>query len=246
MPEPGLPITIAHHALPPSMLPPPLLTGRLPLQGLTLLAVEDSRFCCEALRQLCQRSGARLRRAESLSAALAHLRLYRPDLVIVDLGLPDGRGEDLIRALSGDGMETGPVVLGCSAAAGGRALALSAGAVGFIDKPLPGLRDFQAAIQAALKGRQIAAAPGGPDRTDPQALRDDLLRICRALRRGQDQTSRDWLSGFLTGLARQSGDPVLAELAAALRRGLPVAPALEELIGKQIRGSTSLLPGTGC
>ena len=57
-----------------------------PLRGITILAVEDSRFASEALRLMCNRLGARLRRAETLSAAHSHLRLYRPDLVIVDLG----------------------------------------------------------------------------------------------------------------------------------------------------------------
>ena len=39
------------------------LTGRAqdrPLQGVTLLAVEDSRFACEALRLMARRAGARL------------------------------------------------------------------------------------------------------------------------------------------------------------------------------------------
>ncbi len=82
------------------LLPPGPVAGRLPLQGLTLLAVEDSRFASDALRLLSQRSGARLRRAESLEAAWAHLRVYRPDVILVDLGLPDGRGETLIRRLA--------------------------------------------------------------------------------------------------------------------------------------------------
>eukprot|EP01031_Cornospumella_fuschlensis_P014764 gene14764-18040_t len=68
----------------------------LPLQGVTILAVEDSRFACEALRLIARRAGARLRRAETMAAARDHLRVYRPDVVLIDLGLPDGRGDALI------------------------------------------------------------------------------------------------------------------------------------------------------
>ena len=67
--------------------------------GLTVLVVEDSRFACEALRLLCMRSGARIRRADTLRAAYRHFRVYRPTVVVVDLGLPDGNGIDLIAEL---------------------------------------------------------------------------------------------------------------------------------------------------
>ncbi|TMV53287.1 response regulator, partial [Thioclava sp. BHET1] len=64
----------------PKLYPSP--TPERPLLGLTCLAVEDSRFACEALRLLCQHSGARLRRADCLAAAHRHLRVYRPDVLI--------------------------------------------------------------------------------------------------------------------------------------------------------------------
>ena len=48
---------------PMSPQPPLQGSGRLPLQGLSLLVVDDSRFTCDALRLVLQRAGARLRRA---------------------------------------------------------------------------------------------------------------------------------------------------------------------------------------
>jgi CheY-like chemotaxis protein len=105
----------------------------LPLQGVTILAVEDSRFACEALRLIARRAGARLRRAETMAAARDHLRVYRPDVVLIDLGLPDGRGDALIRDLA-QGPRRPPVVMGTSGGVEGRALALAAGADGFLDK----------------------------------------------------------------------------------------------------------------
>ena len=60
--------------------PAPMCAGRpvQPLAGLTILAVEDSRFASESLRLLCLRSDARLRRADSLDQADRHLSVSAP------------------------------------------------------------------------------------------------------------------------------------------------------------------------
>ena len=78
-------------------LPSP--TADRPLLGLTVLVIEDSRDACEAMRLLCLRSGARIRRADCMRAARRHLQVYRPSVVIADLGLRDGNGIDLIQEL---------------------------------------------------------------------------------------------------------------------------------------------------
>ena len=75
-------------------------TAARPLLGLTVLAVEDSLYACEALRLLCMRSGARIRRADCIASAKRHLQVYRPSVILADVGLPDGSGLDLIKHLS--------------------------------------------------------------------------------------------------------------------------------------------------
>lgn len=194
------------------------------LQGLTILAVEDSRFASEALRLMCQRSGARLRRAEGLAAARAHLAVYRPDVVLVDLGLPDGRGEALIRSLTGPPALRPPLVIAMSGDPDGRSPALAAGAAGFIEKPVPGLISFQEAILRLLPdGRDRAMVPAEPAlRPDPLALRDDLAHAAAALGAAPGPARRRYLAGFLSGIARQTNDAPLG--AASARLALPGSP----------------------
>ncbi|MDP2739414.1 MAG: response regulator [Pseudorhodobacter sp.] len=207
--------------LPPLFLPPQMPTlaasDQRPLHGLTVLVVEDSRFACDALRLLCQRSGARLRRAETLHAARAHLKVYRPDVVIVDLGLPDGRGETLIRNLALQ-VPRPAVILGSSGDPAGRAAALAAGAAGFLEKPIASLAAFQAALLHHLPDRatrvMVAPSPVGLPPADPQALRDDLARAADLIATASDPVQRKYLIGFLTGLARSTHDRALAQAAA--------------------------------
>jgi len=222
---PTLPGPMSGHGMPTPIFDP--LQPRLPLRGVTVLAVEDSRFACEALRLMCQRSGARLRRAESLQAAHSHLRLYRPDVVIVDLGLPDGRGDSLIRDLTLMPNRP-PVILGTSGSDEGRQIALAAGADGFLDKPLESLRAFQ---QALLRGASDATEAGDvPLRPDPLALQDDLQRAAQALDAGPDAAAQRYLAGFLGGVARHAHDPGLAR-AAAVAASAPSPGRLAALRG---------------
>lgn len=185
---------------------------RLPLQGLALLVVDDSRFTCDALRLILQRAGAKLRRAESLEIARLHLAFHRPDLAIVDLGLPDGRGQDLIAELSREGLP----VLGLSGDPDGRDAALDAGAADFIEKPIASVATLVRLI------RQLATGAGPLDReadtapppADPLALRDDLVRALGLITGPGDP---GYALSFLRSLARAAGDTALEAAAQDIR-----------------------------
>ena len=205
---------------PPEMHRPP--SSERPLAGLTILAVEDSRFACEALRLLCQRLGARLRRAETLAAAAAHLRTYRPDVVLVDLGLPDGPGTGLIASLAALGASR-PLVLGMSGEDGAEARAFAAGAAGYLAKPLESLAAFRDTLLAHLPDRGwLGASPSAPAQVLPPpdrlALRDDLIRAVACLAR--DGGDDAYVAGFVAGLARAARDPALERAARGPRAAL--------------------------
>jgi CheY-like chemotaxis protein len=176
----------------------------LPLRGVTILAVEDSRFASETLRLICRRLGARLRRADTLQSASAHLRLYRPDVVIVDLGLPDGRGEDLISDLSG--RHPRPAILAISGDGDRREEALSAGADVFLEKPLSGLADLSGLLRRLFPERVGPARGEARIVPDRLALRDDLAHAVELLDHLPGPEGVAYVAGFVHGLAVDSGD----------------------------------------
>lgn len=194
-------------------------TAKRPLLGLTALVVEDSRFASEAIRLLCLRSGARIRRADSLAHAERHLKVYRPGVIIIDIGLPDGSGLALIERLS-QATPRVDVILGTSGDDGAEELAMDAGADGFLAKPVASLAVFQDTILSHLpRERQ----PPGPrpitDETvepDLIAYHDDLSHVASVLDGAEELASIDYITQFLSGVARSADDTDLGEAVANL------------------------------
>jgi CheY-like chemotaxis protein len=210
----------------------------LPLAGVTLLAVEDSRFASEALRLLCQRSGARLRRAETLAAARRHLAVYRPDVVMVDLGLPDGNGVDLIRELAKNSAGRS-VVLAVSGDPDGWSSAMRAGAAGFLEKPLDSLVGFQQVILRHLTG-QPQGVPAGdkqPIHPDEQALHDDLVHAADLIENGRDGP-RTYVTDFVRGLARSCHDTALEGAAVQASTSAEAMAGLGRVLQQRIKHSS--------
>lgn len=189
-------------------------TSNRPLLGLTVLVVEDSRFASEAMRLLCLRSGARIRRADSLLNAHRHLAVYHPSVVIVDIGLPDGSGIDLIRELANAHPRV-DVVLATSGDPDGERLSMKAGADGFLPKPLSSISFFQSEILRHLPAeRQPVGLRVMSDEAvhpDEVALRDDYAAAAVALEDPTDERAIKYLTQFLSGLARSVDDAPLEQ-----------------------------------
>lgn len=190
------------------------------LEGMTVLLVEDSRHAAEGLRLICRRLGARMRRAGGVAEARRHLATYRPDLVLVDLGLPDAPGEALIAEVART--PNAPLLIALSGAGDGQAARLS-GAQAFLAKPVSvaalvaTLRDLLANAPGDVPLPDVAAAP--PVR-DALALHADYFHAAQLV----DGADAAYARGFVASLARDAGDVELAEALAqgpdALRRVL--------------------------
>ena len=210
-------------------------TAERPLHGQTVLVVEDSRFACEALRLLCQRSGARIRRADTLRSARRHLQAFRPTIVIVDLGLPDGNGADLIRELDAATPRISAII-GMSGDDGSEQIALEAGADAFLAKPIATIGQFQEVILSTLPALPMLRAVSDDEVTpDRLAVRDDLARVAAVLAETDEPASTAYVAQFLGGLARSAGDAELEIAAAALAAGHGgAAQTVADLIANRI------------
>lgn len=64
-----------------------------------VLLIEDNELARDALRMLLQAAGHRVSVAGSVAEALRVARGSRPDLLLLDLTLPDGDGLEIVREL---------------------------------------------------------------------------------------------------------------------------------------------------
>lgn len=224
--------------LDPFRSPLPVPTAARPLLGLTILVVEDSRFACEAMRLLCLRSGARIRRAESMRSARRHLQVYRTSVAIVDLGLPDGDGIDLIRDMNEEPARVS-VIIGTSGQDNLCDAAIAAGADGFLEKPICALRTFQEAILDVLP---LDRQPAGPRRMNDEEIvpdrithQDDIAHIAEVLDNLTDDHALRYVAQFISGVARSANDDGLEIAAKALAgkcaRGEPASSETARVAG---------------
>jgi two-component system, OmpR family, KDP operon response regulator KdpE len=117
-----------------------------------VLLVEDERHIRRFLRTSLEAEGWRVFEAETLRQGLVDAATRKPDLVIADLGLPDGDGVDLIRELRT--WSSVPVlVLSARSDEGDKVRALDAGADDYIEKPF-GVSELLARVRANRRRQQ--------------------------------------------------------------------------------------------
>jgi two-component system, OmpR family, KDP operon response regulator KdpE len=120
-----------------------------------VLVVEDDEHIRSVLQTLLESAGYRVETAENASRALIEARSNRPDAVVLDLGLPDRDGQQLIRDLRA--FSNVPVlVLSARSAEKEKIKALDSGADDYVTKPfVPG--ELLARLRAALR-RSVRSA----------------------------------------------------------------------------------------
>lgn len=105
----------------------------------TILAVDDNEAVLAAVTMLLKRQGYTVLEAESGASCLAMAAQHHPDLILLDVNLPDISGTEVVRLIKADPALSGIYVVHLSAQAGAaekRLKGLEMGADGYISQPV--------------------------------------------------------------------------------------------------------------
>ncbi len=103
-----------------------------------ILVVEDDKSSCYLAQFLLERDGFEVKVSVNGKEALIIARLEPPDLIVLDILMPEMDGYETAKRLRGDPLlgHIALVAVSSYAMAGDRALALEAGFDGYIEKPI--------------------------------------------------------------------------------------------------------------
>ncbi|HCK5215759.1 TPA: response regulator, partial [Pseudomonas aeruginosa] len=111
----------------------------------SILLIDDEPQIRKFLRISLNAQGYRVLEAGTGEEGLAQAALNRPDLVVLDLGLPDRDGQDILRDLR-EWSQVPVLVLSVRASEGEKVLALDGGANDYVTKPF-GIQEFLARVR---------------------------------------------------------------------------------------------------
>ncbi|WP_020204626.1 MULTISPECIES: two-component system response regulator KdpE [Cupriavidus] len=115
----------------------------------TVLLVEDEPHIRRFVREALQAEGCAVHEAETLKRGLIDAGTRQPDIVILDLGLPDGDGMTLIREMR-TWTEVPVLVLSARSGEDDKIAALDAGADDYLTKPF-GVGELIARVRVLLR-----------------------------------------------------------------------------------------------
>ncbi|WP_186150956.1 two-component system response regulator KdpE [Burkholderia gladioli] len=142
---------------------------------LTVVLIEDEKQIRRFVRTALEAEGIAVFDAETGKQGLIETATRKPDLVIVDLGLPDTDGLDVIRELRG-WSELPVIVLSARTREDEKVAALDAGADDYLTKPF-GVSELLARIRAHLRRRNLGGANDTPSVSFGAVKVDLALRI---------------------------------------------------------------------
>ena len=168
----------------------------------TILLVEDERKLRDLVRSYLERAGYTVLSTSSGAEALSLAESASPDLVVLDLGLPDVSGETVAREVREAG--TIPILmLTAKSSEEDRVRGLELGADDYVTKPFSP-RELVLRVQAILRrGGQSSAGQGTDSYGDGTLVIDEPRRVATVRGSAVELTPTEW--GVLLALSSSPG-----------------------------------------
>lgn len=171
-------------------------------QTAQILLVEDEPEMRRFLRAALTGRGYQLHEAGTLAEAMLLATSHQPELVLLDLGMPDGDGLDFLARLR-EWSQVPVIVLSARGREDDKVKALDGGADDYLTKPF-GTSELLARIRVALRHREAAKGPPAAAVQRFGALEIDAQK--RRVRRGETEVHLTPIEyKLLTFLARHAG-----------------------------------------
>jgi two-component system KDP operon response regulator KdpE len=139
-----------------------------------ILVVEDELQMRRFLRTALTAQEYRTVEAETVREALIAATTHNPELILLDIGLPDGSGIDLTRRVR-EWSRVPIIVISARGRESDKVAALDAGADDYLTKPF-GVNELLARIRVALRHAAAAGSPDGASVLEIGPLHIDLAR----------------------------------------------------------------------
>ncbi|MCB4361875.1 two-component system response regulator KdpE [Quatrionicoccus australiensis] len=125
-----------------------------------VLLIEDEKQIRRFVRAAVEEEGCQVAEAETMAQGLIEAGTRKPDLLILDLGLPDGNGIDLIRDLR-SWSDVPVLILSARSQETDKIDALDAGADDYLTKPFS-VGELRARVRALLRRRARSGEAASP------------------------------------------------------------------------------------
>ena len=125
--------------------------------GMKILLIEDEKEMRQILRQTLERENYTVESARNYQEALSKVGVYEYDCILLDIGLPDGSGLEILKELKRQNKSDGVIIISAKNSLDDKLKGLNLGADDYLPKPFH-MAELNARVKAVLRRKKFDGA----------------------------------------------------------------------------------------